>query len=306
MKSNPMVSIVIPLYNGSNYVEEAIRSAISQTYSNVEIIVVNDGSTDEGAGKRICEKYADRIRYVEKENGGCASALNYGIHLAQGEYISWLSHDDLYLPCKVERQIQIYEKYNLDRENTIISNPARLINADGEMIMHPGRKVRGLRTAQKAFRYLLFGACPNGCGLLIPKACFEKAGGFEEDLRFVLDWNLWLKFAISGVDFFFEEEKLVCNRMHSMQVTAKQKQLHSIEANRTVDQLFHQLCTMDDKTAYLKDLYRFAFGCKRGDQKAIRAYLRSNKIPVNYLKCIYTRLYVEVKRCAKAIYHRIR
>ena len=67
MISKPLISIVIPLYNGSNYVEQAIKSALAQTYSNVEIIVVNDGSTDDGAGKSVCDKYKDKIVYFEKE-----------------------------------------------------------------------------------------------------------------------------------------------------------------------------------------------------------------------------------------------
>ena len=70
MGFNPLVSIVIPLYNGANYVEEALKCALNQTYKNVEIIVVNDGSKDDGAGRKVCEKYFDKISYYEKENGG--------------------------------------------------------------------------------------------------------------------------------------------------------------------------------------------------------------------------------------------
>jgi glycosyltransferase involved in cell wall biosynthesis len=76
---NPKVSIIIPVYNGSNFLKEAIDSAIAQTYKNIEIIVINDGSSDNGATEKIAKSYGDKIRYFKKENGGVATALNLGI-----------------------------------------------------------------------------------------------------------------------------------------------------------------------------------------------------------------------------------
>ena len=77
--NNPKVSIIIPVYNGSNYLANAIDSALAQTYKNIEVIVVNDGSKDEGATERIALSYGDRIHYYAKSNGGVSSALNFGI-----------------------------------------------------------------------------------------------------------------------------------------------------------------------------------------------------------------------------------
>lgn len=92
----PKVSIVIPVFNGSDYLDKAIQSALNQSYQNVEIIVVNDGSNDGGKTAEIAKSYGDNIRYIEKENGGVSSALNRGIEAMTGEYFSWLSHDDEY------------------------------------------------------------------------------------------------------------------------------------------------------------------------------------------------------------------
>ena len=87
MKFNPKVSIIIPVYNGSNYLKEAIDSALEQTYKNIEIIVVNDGSRDNGATEKIVKSYGDRIRYYKKDNGGVSTALNLGIEKMTGEYL---------------------------------------------------------------------------------------------------------------------------------------------------------------------------------------------------------------------------
>jgi len=80
----PKVSIIIPVYNGSNYLREAIDSALAQTYKNIEIIVINDGSSDEGRTEAIAKSYGDKIRYIYKKNGGVSTALNVGILAAEG------------------------------------------------------------------------------------------------------------------------------------------------------------------------------------------------------------------------------
>ena len=104
--SEPLVSIIIPVFNGSNYLANAIDSALGQTYPHCEVIVVNDGSNDEGATESIARSYGDRIRYHYKENGGVASAMNLGIRLTHGDYFSWLSHDDYYHPDKILHQLK--------------------------------------------------------------------------------------------------------------------------------------------------------------------------------------------------------
>ena len=122
---HPKVSVIIPVYNGSNYLSDAINSALSQTYSNLEIIIVNDGSNDNGKTKEIALSYGNKIKYIEKENGGVSSALNIGIKNMTGEYFSWLSHDDIYYPNKIEESIKfikndkqiVYSDYDLLYQN---------------------------------------------------------------------------------------------------------------------------------------------------------------------------------------------
>lgn len=300
----PLVSIVIPLYNGSNYVEQALKCAMSQDYDNIEILVVNDGSTDNGAGRDICMKYADRIRYLEKPNGGCASALNFGIREAKGTYISWLSHDDLYEPNKISSQVKLLQRAGIDWENTIISNRGGLIDGEGKPLMHPSLGENKLLDSLEFFRYLLFCKCVNGCGLLIPKKLFENGLYFDESMRFVLDWNLWLKMAASGACVLLDEAVLVSNRVHSGQVTVKQKELHKTEATKTVEDLFVFL--QEKPAAFMRELYYFAFATRKPIAKEIYAWLREHRVSVSFLRCGAMRLKNDGKKVAKRVYHAIR
>ena len=105
MNYQPKVSIIIPVYNGSNFLAQAINAALAQTYPNCEILVINDGSQDHGASEKIALSYGNKIKYYLKENGGVSSALNFAFKKMTGEWFSWLSHDDLYYPQKIEKQI---------------------------------------------------------------------------------------------------------------------------------------------------------------------------------------------------------
>ena len=99
----PKVSVVIPTYNSSQFIVETLESVFAQTYKDYEIIVVDDGSTDNT--KEVLQPYTSRIKYIYKENGGPASARNVGIKSAQGEYIAFLDSDDRWLPEKLEKHI---------------------------------------------------------------------------------------------------------------------------------------------------------------------------------------------------------
>lgn len=304
VKKEPLVSIVIPLYNGSNYIEQAIESALVQDYENIEILVINDGSTDQGAGRDICMRYADRIKYMEKPNGGCASALNYGILAANGEYISWLSHDDLYEPNKISHQISLLNQKGLDPNCTIISNAGRLIDGEGNPIYHPAMREKNYLRDIDFFRHLLFKYCVNGCGMLIPRRLFLEGLSFNEQMRFVLDWNLWLKMAASGVGAYIDDTVLVGNRVHGEQVTVKQKELHQKETHQTVSELFVFL--KDKPAEYMKELYYFAYAKRDSCAREIREYLIGNGQKISKRRGRAFRLKETVKDIAKKVYHAIR
>lgn len=210
----PRVSIVIPVYNGADFLEDAIESALAQTYQNIEIIIVNDGSRDNGATERIALRYADRVRYYSKPNGGVASALNYAVEQMSGEYFSWLSHDDLYTEDKVERDIAAVDAINgPDRERTIVYSDYAVFTDKPENAVD----VRLPATPPELFRYwLTVENRIHGCTLLVPKAAFDECGIFDETLRTTQDYDLWFRFA-KRYRFVHIPRTLVKARSHAAQ-----------------------------------------------------------------------------------------
>lgn len=189
--SHPKVSIIIPVYNGSKYMREAIDSALGQSYPHVEVIVVNDGSNDNGATEEIALSYGEKIKYYTKENGGVSTALNLGIEKMTGDYFSWLSHDDVYYPYKISEQIKFLTENHL--EDTILYGGYELIDESSKIIrqikpdhLYPQEKLN-------ISLFPILRGLINGCSLLIHKSHFEKSGLFDESLLLTQDYTLWFK-----------------------------------------------------------------------------------------------------------------
>lgn len=216
----PLVSIIIPVYNGSNYMRQAIDSALAQTYEHTEVLVVNDGSDDQGQTDAIARSYGNRIRYFCKPNGGVSSALNEGIRNMRGDYFSWLSHDDLYEPDKVEKQVAALK--NADG-NTLICCGYSQIDENSRPIsgykppvsFRPGQTY----TWQAALDGLLNHTSIHGCCLLIPRGAFERSGLFDESLRFCQDTFMWYNIFLNGYSLLCTLEVSVKSRVHAGQLT---------------------------------------------------------------------------------------
>lgn len=206
----PRISIVIPVYNGANYLGEAIDSALAQTYSNVEVLVVDDGSTDNGQTERIARRYGEHIRYIQKENGGVASALNLGIQEMTGEYFSWLSHDDVYHPDKLTVQIECLRQS--DNRDTVLYGAYERIDkfsvVTGNSLDEPRHE-----DAVLAILATMIG----GCTTLVPRRCFEIVGGFNEALPSTQDNEMWLRIALAGFPFRYINQPLIQSRHHAEQ-----------------------------------------------------------------------------------------
>jgi glycosyltransferase involved in cell wall biosynthesis len=198
MKLYPLVTAVIPTYNRENEVCRAVDSILGQTYKNIEIIVVDDGSTD-GTQARL-ERYGDKIRFVGQTNAGPSAARNHGIRLSRGEIVAFLDSDDIWLPTKVERQVSI-----MQRAGDAV--PCCLCNASFRFT--DGRQIKSFDMAQlrpsyadgvwenvsELFltRFVLFNQ-----SVAVRREVLERIGGFDEALWCLEDYDLALRLSLEG------------------------------------------------------------------------------------------------------------
>jgi glycosyltransferase involved in cell wall biosynthesis len=241
---HPLVSIIVPVYNGSNYMKEAIESALKQTYDNLEIIVVNDGSNDNGQTEAIAKSYEDKIHYYSKPNGGTASALNLGIKHMKGEYFSWLSHDDQYYPDKITRQVD--ELAKLDDKNTIMMTDLDGINERYEKIYQTdyNRHIKEYPSRANVYLDPIIYNQTHGCTLLIPKACFDKVGLFNEKIVVAEDFEFFYR-AFSCFPHKLIPEVLVTARDSSNRKGRTIKKTANEEYSRLFIHIIEDFCEAD-------------------------------------------------------------
>ena len=247
MKLMPLVSIVIPVYNGANYLQQAIDSALSQSYPNCEVIVINDGSIDEGKTDSIAQQYTDKIRYYSKENGGVSSALNLGIQVMKGEYFSWLSHDDVYLPHKIENQVIQLKK--IGEPDAISFCGFKLVDqslAPLKRNASAGLPSDTLISGEETLNYMFKRGTLSGCALLIPKAAFERCGSFDEKLRFNQDSFMWYKMFLAGYTLCYAPEVGVYQRTHHEQATQREQSTFSKDCIYMNDYMMNALKKRSD------------------------------------------------------------
>lgn len=308
MNENPLVSIVIPVYNGANYLKEAIDSALAQTYPNVEVIVVNDGSKDGGATEAIAKSYGSRIRYFVKENGGVSSALNLGIEKMRGSYFSWLSHDDAYTPTKVASHIA---KMNDENKDCIFVCGSAFIDADSKPLPRKSKKLAsGYYPYDKMLSVIFRGHMPGGCALLIPKKHFDTFGGFDTQLRYMQDADMWYRFLTGGVNFVcHREDPGVLSRVHGQQVTVTSKHLYKKDLNSSGPIMVDRLAALPEEDAWLLKEYMLLC-CREDSPRAARkAYdilkQRGNLSVADRVKYLSVKMYGKIRPLLVRCYYRL-
>lgn len=271
------VSIVIPVYNGSNYLAEAIESALAQTHRNLEVVVVNDGSTDEGATRRVAERYAGRISYFEKPNGGVASALNFGIARMTGEYFSWLSHDDLYLPDKIEAQLACLMAAVQEGGRGVV------VYGGCAAFTHDPMQAQALEVpdaGRKYFRHLLLtSGSVHGCTLLIPGGAL-RTRLFDETKSTTQDYDMWFRLA-GAYDFVRLDRALVLVRQHPEQDSVRKRKKARLEKSALYSEFLAQMSEADlnptdRKVSALVFMRMAASYAKRGMIKAAMAAMKKS------------------------------
>lgn len=252
MTDQPLVSIIIPVYNGANYMREAIDSALAQNWPNVEVLVVNDGSDDGGKTREMALSFGNMIRYFEKENGGVATALNLGISEMKGEYFSWLSHDDVYYPDKISCQLAHLGKLK-DEKSISFCNCHRIDDTS---------RIVGTGVVDEALLdnsiLLILGTYIGGCSLLIPRTVFDVAGNFNESLSNCQDNEMWLRMAMAGYRFRYLPEALIKSREHAEQCSRTSSTKHSQESRAfylwAIDYVGKR-CRLENAPGFFRVLY---------------------------------------------------
>jgi O-antigen biosynthesis protein len=208
----PLVSVIIPVYNSAQYIQKAIASVLQQTYRNYEIIVVDDGSTDETRSK--LELYQPKIRYIFQENQGSAAARNTGIKLAQGELIAFLDSDDYWsMPEKLTKQVACFE------QNPDLGG----INTGWKIVDGAGKHIKTVQPWHKApqldLETWLKKKCVRTSAMMFRKEWLEKVGGFDPELRQSHDVDLILRLSLAGCETDWLKEETVCYRQHDSNTT---------------------------------------------------------------------------------------
>jgi glycosyltransferase involved in cell wall biosynthesis len=193
MNSTPLVSVVIPAYNAAWCIRRAVDSVLAQSFRDFELIVVDDGSTDDTAA--ILAGYGDALRVVSKPNGGLSSARNAGIAAAQGKYVAFLDADDWWLPGKLATQVALMES----RPDLLFcSTVSGVQTPEGQRLAdwRCGRDDR--RSALECIFAVNAFVAGSGSAVLAKREAFQRAGSFDESLRSLEDIDMWMRLAALG------------------------------------------------------------------------------------------------------------
>jgi glycosyltransferase involved in cell wall biosynthesis len=278
-----LVTIIIPVFNNIEYLRNSLKSAVNQTYRNIEIIVVDDGSGNHDKILKICNNFKKKIKIIKlKKNMGVSVALNKAISVSNGKYINWLSHDDLFCPNKIKEQVKS------------LAGAVNKISITNSIIWNFEKNVKKKIHLSKLdfknfFENLLIKDVYNFCTLLVPKNLYHK-NYFNKKLRYVQDYDMMIKLS-KKVEFVFLDKFLFISRQHNQQ-TSKTHIKKWIKEKNTfyISYLKNYIEILKNKNSiieiftillflYNKKLFKF-------NKRLDLAILKSNKIIIIYMSLV--------------------
>lgn len=202
-----LVSVVIPNYNYARFLPEAIDSVLAQTYGQIEIIVVDDGSSD--GSREVLESYGDRITAILQQNAGVSAARNSGVSRSRGEFLAFLDADDAWLPAKIERQVAAFN----DDETGLVHVGMVEIDGSGNSLSERTDGREGV-VSDALLRFEGSVVLGGGSGLMVPRRVFDEVAGFDTRLSTSADWDMFYQVS-SRYRVSFVPEILLKYRVHS-------------------------------------------------------------------------------------------
>ncbi len=217
--SPQLISVIIPTFNCAPYLSETVRSVQQQTYTQIEIIIVNDGSTDStlDVTKSLAQNDA-RIKVLSHANSKQGKTRNVGVAAASGHYIAFLDGDDIWLPNKLEMQLEALVNQNVD---LVFSDGFICLNNDLNSREHTFQITQKIFDGHDLELFYRQNQIPTST-VLCTKAAFEKAGGFDEEpeVQNCEDYLLWVRMLNNGARFYGLDENLILYRVHPASSTA--------------------------------------------------------------------------------------
>jgi len=252
LNQNNKVSIVIPIYNSEQFLQESLESVLNQTYKDVEIIAINDGSSDSSLD--ILNQYSKKITIISQENKGLASALNNGIQHMSGRWFKWFSPDDVMLPNTIE---ELANNAKTLPPNSIIYSNWHIIDENGDILRE---FVESNYNDLSKFDFnvrLLDGQLINVNTTLIPSELFKKITFKNLDDPVVIDYDFFLRCAlIANVNFHLVTKSLIKYRIHQSQLSHKNITQTLDYVEHVKEEILSEI-TDPEKTDYLSSLHKY-------------------------------------------------
>ncbi|AFM39690.1 glycosyl transferase [Desulfosporosinus acidiphilus SJ4] len=226
----PKVSVVIPTYNHARYLPYALESVLQQSYPNLEVLVVDDGSTD--GTSELMKPYLPKIRYLFKENKGTPSTLNLGLLHSTGKYICWLSADDAFLGDKVAKQVALMESepsFGFSYTSFIVMDGNGHVQYEVNSPYYPDKK--------EMVKNLFQGCFINGSSVMMRSSALKQIGNFDENLPQAHDYDLWFRF-LRAYNCGFLNDYLLAYRWHGGNMSQNPDEACSLVVRERARQLF--------------------------------------------------------------------
>lgn len=251
MKNDPLISVIMPVYNTAKYLRESIESILNQTYANFEFFVFDDGSTD--SSKEIIQEYAKKdkriIPFYSDKNIGYVTHLNKGIEQAKGEFIARMDSDDIALPTRFEIQLKyLLESAHID----IVGSAAILINEEGDEL-----RISYQETDPAFIKWALFFYNPLfHPSLLIRKIFFEKNGVYDITMQPAEDRDMWLR-GFYNTEFSNIHEPLIKYRVHSQSISNAKQQIQISKSESALLMQYRKFLGIDLPSEYISFFREF-------------------------------------------------